>query len=152
MQRRMAISSCHARTRVLDVLSQAFQDFLPSSARRLAWMALAFASVACSASSSTGVGPRDGGDSGDFTCYLEAGLWHCPGGGAGVPSCSGIMNPDTPCNYDGGGCIYCSVSGRPGPDNPGTAEGCTCDHTQSATLDAGDSATWGCVASNWLCQ
>ena len=111
-------------------------------------------SAGCGASSSGGASAQDGGHASDsgITCYLDGGLWHCPGGGAGVLSCPGIANPDTLCDYSGGSCFYCSIAGTPGPGNPGTGSGCTCDHFNSAALDAGASATWDCIASNWLCQ
>ncbi len=114
-------------------------------------LALMFAlAVACNAGGGTpqpveaGSSGPDGGATAD-TCFEDAGFWYCPGNNPQpVPACPDIMNPDTPCNYDGGGCFYCDIEGA--------GAGCRCDTSNSAALDAGDGGTWDCIASNYLCK
>ncbi len=113
-------------------------------------MAAALA-IACNGGSGTPQPVREAGTSGAdgggnaYTCFEDAGFWYCPGNNPQpAPQCPGIMNPDTPCTYDGGGCFYCDIEG--------TGASCKCDTSNSAALDAGDGGTWDCIASNYLCK
>lgn len=112
-------------------------------------LALACNSAGASAHAVDSGCPGEPHSSADITCHRDSGVWYCPCGAQPVAECPGITDVGTLCDYSGPSCFFCS--GLAAGD--GTGAYCLCDHSNSAALDAGDSGTWVCIASEmWLCQ